>query len=147
MVLLVVIANTINIGADIGAVAAAGQLVVNLPFWLLAVVTAISVLLLEVLVTYKVYSRFLKWLALALLAYPATALIVPQPWGKIMLATVVPHIELSFAFLSSLEYLGHRFHHICFSGKHPKRLKKNSIKTYQHPGPIGENDCASSSAR
>jgi NRAMP (natural resistance-associated macrophage protein)-like metal ion transporter len=99
VVLLVVVANTINIGADIGAVAAAGQLVVDVPFWLLAVTTAIIVLLLEVLVTYKVYSRFLKWLALALLAYPATALIVPQPWGKIIVATFVPHIEFSFAFL------------------------------------------------
>jgi Mn2+/Fe2+ NRAMP family transporter len=83
VVLLVVAANTINIGADIGAVAEAGRLVVNVPFWVLAVATTLAILLLEVFVTYKVYANFLKWLALALLSYPATALIVHQPWKQI----------------------------------------------------------------
>lgn len=99
VVLLVLVANTINIGADIGAVAEAGRLVVNVPFWVLAVATTVAILLLEVFVTYKVYANFLKWLALALLSYPATALIVHQPWKQILYATVVPHIEFSFAFL------------------------------------------------
>lgn len=99
VVLLVVVANTINIGADIGAVAAAGQLVVNVPFWALAGGTTLLVVLLEVLVTYKRYARVLKWLALALLSYPATALIIDEPWPDILRATVIPHIEFSFAFL------------------------------------------------
>lgn len=99
VVLLVVIANTINIGADIGAVAAAAQLVVNIPFAVLAVVTALLVVTLEVALSYKTYSKGLKWLALALLAYPATALIVHEPWKEIFYATFVPHIEFSFAFL------------------------------------------------
>jgi len=99
-VALVVVANTINIGADIGAVAAAGQLVVaSAPFWLLAVITALVVIGLEVFVSYRAYAKVLKWLALALLAYPATALIIHQPWGEILRATVVPHIEFTFAFL------------------------------------------------
>jgi NRAMP (natural resistance-associated macrophage protein)-like metal ion transporter len=99
VVLLVVIANTINIGADIGAVAAAGQLVVDLPFWALAWATALTVIGLEVFVSYRTYAKVLKWLALALLAYPATALITPQDWGSIARATLLPHIEFSFAFL------------------------------------------------
>lgn len=99
VVLLVVIANTINIGADIGAVAAAGQLVVNVPFWILAALTAIIVISLEVLVCYKDYANVLKWLALALLSYPVTALIIQEPWGQILHATLIPHIEFSFAFL------------------------------------------------
>lgn len=99
VVLLVVVANTINIGADIGAVAEAGRLVVNVPFWILALGTVVAILLLEVFVTYRVYSNFLKWLALALLSYPATALIVHQPWKQIFYATLVPHIEFTFAFL------------------------------------------------
>lgn len=97
---LVVVANTINIGADIGAVAAAGQLVVpTVPFWAMALLTALVVVLLEVLVSYRTYAKVLKWLALALLAYPATALIVDQPWGEILYATLVPHVEFTFAFL------------------------------------------------
>lgn len=99
VVLLVVIANTINIGADIGAVAAAAQLVLPGPFWLYAVLTAATVLTLEICLPYKTYAKGLKWLALALLAYPATALIVDQPWGEILRATLIPHIEFTFAFL------------------------------------------------
>ena len=99
VVLLVVVANTINIGADIGAVAAAVQLVVDIPFVVLAVGAALLVVLLEVLLSYKVYARTLKWLAVALLAYPATALIVHEPWLEILKATFIPHIEFSFAFL------------------------------------------------
>lgn len=99
VVLLVVVANTINIGADIGAVAAAAQLVVPLPFALLAIGTAVIIVLLEVFVSYKVYAKFLKWLALALLSYPITALIVHEPWKQILYATIIPHFEFTFAFL------------------------------------------------
>lgn len=98
VVLLVAVANTINIGADIGAVAAAGQLVVKVPFWTLAVGTAGLLMVSEVFITYKTYAHVLKWLALALLSYPATTFIVKQPWKEILYATVVPHIELTFAF-------------------------------------------------
>lgn len=98
-VFLVVIANTINLGADIGAVAAACQLVVNLPFAVFAVITAVVIMLLEVFVSYKTYAKLLKWLSLTLLSYPITALIINEPWGQIAKATLVPHIELSFAFL------------------------------------------------
>jgi Mn2+/Fe2+ NRAMP family transporter len=52
----------------------------------------------EVLVTYKTYAKWLKFLALALLSYPATTFIVKQPWKEILYATAVPHIELTFAF-------------------------------------------------
>ena len=99
VVVLVVVANTINIGADIGAVAAAGQLISPLPFWFLAGLTAAVVIGLEVFVIYRTYANVLKWMALALLAYPATALLTEQPWWEIIRATLVPHIELSFAFL------------------------------------------------
>src|SRR5579864_4198597 len=99
VVLLVVVANTINVGADIAAVAEAGALVVPVPRWALAVLTTGVVLGLEVFITYARYAKVLKWLALALLAYPATALIVKQPWGQILYATFVPHLEFSVSFL------------------------------------------------
>lgn len=99
VVLLVAVANIINIGADIGAVAAAARLVVDLPFWLFAVLTTLIVVTLEVLVSYRTYARVLKWLALALLSYPATTFMIAEPWGEILRATIVPHIEFSFGFL------------------------------------------------
>ncbi len=96
---LVVVANTINIGADIGAVAAAVRLLVDIPFTLLAIAIAAIIVLLEVFVTYKQYAKGLKWLSLALLAYPVTALVVAEPWGEIIRATLIPHIEFSFQYL------------------------------------------------
>lgn len=96
---LVVIANTINIGADIGAMASAAQLLVPIPFVLLTLFFTALILVLEVFTNYKVYSKILKWLALALLAYPITVFIVHQPWLTVLKATVIPHFEFNFAFL------------------------------------------------
>jgi NRAMP (natural resistance-associated macrophage protein)-like metal ion transporter len=99
VVTLVVVANTINIGADIGAMASAAQLLIPIPFVVLTLLFTATILILEIFTNYKVYSRILKWLALALLAYPITAFIVHQPWGTVLKASVVPHIEFNFAFL------------------------------------------------
>jgi NRAMP (natural resistance-associated macrophage protein)-like metal ion transporter len=96
---LVVIANTINIGADLGAMAAAAQLLVHASFILLTLLFTSIILVLEVFTSYKVYSKILKWLAVTLMAYPITLFIVKQPWGTILRATVIPHFEFSFAFL------------------------------------------------
>ncbi|SJZ50364.1 NRAMP family divalent metal transporter [Sediminibacterium ginsengisoli] len=96
---LVVVANTINIGADIGAMAAAAQLLIPVPFVVLTLLFTAGILLLEVFTSYRVYARILKWLALALLAYPITVFIVDQPWPEVLRATVVPHFEFTFAFL------------------------------------------------
>lgn len=96
---LVVVANTINIGADIGAMAAAAQLLVPIPFVILTLLFTATILILEIFTNYKVYSRILKWLALTLLAYPITVFIVDQPWSTVLRATVVPHFEFSFDFL------------------------------------------------
>ncbi len=95
---LVVVANVINIGADLGAMAAAAQLLVPVPFIVLTLVFTTIILLLEVFTNYKVYSKILKWLAITLLAYPITLFIVHQPWATILKASVVPHFEFSFAF-------------------------------------------------
>ena len=96
---LVIVANTINIGADIGAMAAAANLLVPAPLIVLTLLFTVIILILEIFLSYKVYSGILKWLALALLSYPITVFIVHQDWGTVLKASVVPHIEFSFAFL------------------------------------------------
>ena len=98
-VILVVIANTINIGADLGAMAAALHLVIPINLVLLTLFFTALILLLEIFISYKKYAKILKWLALSLLAYPLTLFLVKEPWGTILKATFVPHVELSFAFL------------------------------------------------
>ena len=86
-VALVVVANTLNIGADLGAMAAALQLFIDIPYEFLAVGFAIGVILLEVGVPYKTYAKILKWLAITLFAYPVTAFVIGQDWGSIIKAT------------------------------------------------------------
>lgn len=98
VVTLVVIANVINIGADIGAMAAAANLILPLPFAVWTLLFTSSILILEIFTTYKVYARILKWLALSLLAYPVTVFIVQMPWLTVLKATFIPHIEFNFAF-------------------------------------------------
>lgn len=98
-VFLLVAANTLNIGADLGAMASAGQLLYNAPFELWLAGITILTLTLEVFVSYPNYARFLKYLTLSLFAYIATAFIVKQDWGAIAYATFIP----SFTF--SKEYL------------------------------------------
>ena len=95
-VILVVAANVINIGSDLGAMAATTRLFTPLPFALLAIGYAIIIVLLETFISYKSYSRMLKWLAIALFAYPVTAFVVGQNWSSIVAATFTLHPKLDF---------------------------------------------------
>lgn len=98
MVFAVFIANTINIGADIGAMAESLALITPLNFTQLTISITALILVFEIFTSYAVYSRILKWLALSLLAYPLTLLIIKAPWSLILPATFTPHFEFNFAF-------------------------------------------------
>ncbi|HEV2459158.1 MAG TPA: divalent metal cation transporter, partial [Ktedonobacterales bacterium] len=98
---LVFVANILNIGADLGAMTATIQLLVpGLPFLLLLVPLALGILALEVFIPYRRYAVVLKVLALALLAYVATGLIIGPQGAALLRATVVPTIQLSPTFLA-----------------------------------------------
>jgi NRAMP (natural resistance-associated macrophage protein)-like metal ion transporter len=82
IVALLLFANIVNIGADIGAMGAAANLLVGGPTLLYCILfTTISVLL-QIFVPYKIYSRVLKWLTLSLFAYVGTMFVVQIPWRK-----------------------------------------------------------------
>lgn len=100
VVFLVVAANSLNIGSDIGAMAASAQLLIpSVPLLPLSIGFAIVIVALEILVSYRIYIRVLKWLALALFAYVVTAFFVNVPWGEALLATVIPQIRFDGPFL------------------------------------------------
>jgi NRAMP (natural resistance-associated macrophage protein)-like metal ion transporter len=99
MVWLLLIANTINIGADIGAMAAAGRLLFPLPFVVFPVGFTALILALEIFLPYRVYARVLKWLVFSLFAYPLTVFLVKEPWATILSTTFLPHLEPNFQFL------------------------------------------------
>ncbi len=97
-VFLILIANTVNIGADIGAMAAAAGLIVPVPFAAATLLFVAIILLLEIFVPYKHYVPVLKWLALSLIVYPLTVLMIHIPWHEVLRATFVPHFEFTFGF-------------------------------------------------
>jgi NRAMP (natural resistance-associated macrophage protein)-like metal ion transporter len=98
MLALILVANTINLGADLGAMGAAAQLIVPVNFAVLVLFFTAAILILEIFTGYKTYARILKWLCLALLSYVVTVFLVKEPWGTILRATFVPHIEFTPEF-------------------------------------------------
>jgi NRAMP (natural resistance-associated macrophage protein)-like metal ion transporter len=93
---LLLIANTINIGADIGAMAASTKLVVpDIPIVLATFIFSALIISAEILIPYEKYVRLLKYLTISLFAYVATAIIVGGNFAQIFLATIIPHIEFT----------------------------------------------------
>ena len=89
-------ANAFNIGADLGAMAKATQLVFpGLGFALLVVGFVIASLTLQIFVSYRNYARYLKWLALILIAYIFSAILTDLPWRTILRFTIVPSLTFS----------------------------------------------------
>jgi Mn2+/Fe2+ NRAMP family transporter len=97
---LLVLANVINIGADLGAMGAALQLILPGPKWLYVPVFAILIVLLEVFMRYASYVSVLRWLTLSLFAYVATVFVVGVPWGTVAFHLVVPHVEWTAAYFT-----------------------------------------------
>jgi NRAMP (natural resistance-associated macrophage protein)-like metal ion transporter len=93
---LLLIANTINISADIGAMAASIKLVVpDIPIVLATFIFSAIIISAEILIPYEKYVRLLKYLTISLFAYVATAIIVGGNFAQIFLATIIPHIEFT----------------------------------------------------
>ncbi|MDQ2859590.1 MAG: divalent metal cation transporter [Pseudomonadota bacterium] len=100
LVALLVVANTINLGADMGAMGAALNLVVGGPTLLYVALFGAASILLEVFVRYARYVSVLKWLTLSLFAYVGVAIVVHMPWAKVAFHLVVPHISLAPGYLT-----------------------------------------------
>jgi Mn2+/Fe2+ NRAMP family transporter len=90
---LLLIANTLNIAADIAAMGDALRLVIGGPMLVYIALFGISCLAAEILIPYHNYSRYLKTLTLVLFAYVATAFTIRIPWGQVLFATFVPHLS------------------------------------------------------
>ncbi len=100
-VLMLFIANTINVGADLGAMAASVRLLVPaVPYYPLLVIFALGMLALEIFIPYRYYARVLKLLTLSLLAYVVTGFVIAPDWRQLLLATVIPQIQLTPQYLA-----------------------------------------------
>lgn len=101
-VLLLFIANTINIGADLGAMAASAQLIFNLPFIFFLLGFGFLTLLLEIFVSYKTYSKYLKFLTFSLFSYVSTAFIINVDWRHVLFSTLIPTLKFSKDYLFNI---------------------------------------------
>jgi NRAMP (natural resistance-associated macrophage protein)-like metal ion transporter len=98
-VFILFLANTINIGADLGAMASVGEYLFGVPFVGLLILIAAVILTLEIFVPYTAYAKILKYLTLSLFAYIISAVIIKQDWSQIAVSTFTP------AFSFEKEYL------------------------------------------
>jgi len=92
-VLLLLIANTLNIAADVAAMGEVAELVTGFNRHLMTAVFVFATLLLQVFVPYHRYVEFLKWLTLSLLSYAAVLFTVHVPWGQVALHTFLPSFK------------------------------------------------------
>ena len=92
VVLLLLVANVINLGADLGAMGAALGLLIGGPQHLYTVLFGVVCILLETFMSYARYAAVLKWLTLSLFAYVAVVFAAHVPWESALYSTLVPHL-------------------------------------------------------
>ena len=94
--LLLFVANAFNIGADLGAMAKGAQLInEGWNFYMLVIGFSAISLALQVFTPYDKYARYLKWLAMVLLAYVASAILAHLNWSDVMHNAFIPHIKFN----------------------------------------------------
>jgi Mn2+/Fe2+ NRAMP family transporter len=93
IIALLLMANIINIGADIGAMGAAVHLLVGGPAHLYCVLFSLVSVVLQVRIPYETYSGILKWLALSLFSYVGTIFVVQINWPEVIRGTSIPTIS------------------------------------------------------
>ncbi|THD64725.1 NRAMP family divalent metal transporter [Phenylobacterium sp.] len=100
IVLLLVVANVINLGADLGAMGAGLKLLIGGPQLVYVAGFGLVTVLLEVFSRYSRYVSILKWLTLSLFAYVGVAFIVHMPWLAVAKSLVVPQISFTPAYMT-----------------------------------------------
>jgi len=102
IIAFLLIANIINIGADVGAMGAAVNLLLGGPALLYCVLFALVSVVLQVRIPYKTYSGILKWLTLSLFSYVGTIFVVQINWPEVMRGTFIPTISFKGEYLAAL---------------------------------------------
>lgn len=102
IVALLLIANTINIGADLGAMGAALHLLLGGQIGVYTAAFGIFSAALQVFIPYHRYVQVLKWLTLALFAYVATIWVVQIPWGQVARETLLPAFSLKSSYVTAV---------------------------------------------
>jgi len=99
---IVAIANTFNIGADIGSMAAATRLIVPVPYVVLVLAFTAVMALIEVFVPYRTYSRILRWLCLSIASYVIVLFFIDVSWVTVLSHTFVPRLHMNRSTIAAV---------------------------------------------
>jgi len=99
---LLLVANVFNIGADLGGMAEATEMITGIKQYFWTPVYALLIISLLFFSSYRHIARIFKWLTLVLFAYIVAAFLARPDWPSVLRATLVPHVEWSSAFLATL---------------------------------------------
>ena len=102
MVGLLLVANIVNLGADLAAMGAAVGLLIGGPLWLYTLLFGAFCVIVEVWLSYERYASVLKWATLSLFAYVAVVIVAHVPWGEALTSLVVPRIEYTGAYATAV---------------------------------------------
>ncbi|BCG87909.1 iron transporter [Mesorhizobium sp. 113-3-9] len=102
VVVLLIVANIINIGADLGAMGDALKLIIDGPALLYVVLFGTISVLLQIFLNYSRYVSVLKWLTLSLFAYFGTVLFVHVPWSEVAKGLFIPKLSLDASFWTAV---------------------------------------------
>ena len=102
IVLLLLVANVVNIGADLHAIAAVVELLTGVPHLALIAPIGIAVALMEILVPYALFARYLKLLTLVIFAYVIGAFVAQPDWTAALTSTIVPRLALDQAMIATV---------------------------------------------
>jgi NRAMP (natural resistance-associated macrophage protein)-like metal ion transporter len=99
---VVSVANIFNLGADIGAMGAAMQLVLPKTAGVFSVIFGVGSLAGVMMIPYSTYAKYLKWLTLSLFAYVGVVFFAHVSWTAVLHATLFPHLDLTKEYLTAL---------------------------------------------
>jgi NRAMP (natural resistance-associated macrophage protein)-like metal ion transporter len=130
---LLLLANTINLGADLGAMAAALKLLIGGPAGLYVAGFAIGCTWLEVFSRYQRYISILRWTSFVLLIYVAVALVVHVPWGVVLYRTFVPNFSLKADYVVTVvAVLGTTITPYCFFWQSSQEAEDERVDPIAH---------------
>jgi Mn2+/Fe2+ NRAMP family transporter len=135
--MLILAANTFNIGADVAAMASATRLVVDLPVELLAITMTAVMLGLELTLPYHRYARVLRWLALSLLAYVVVLAMVDVDWDAVASSLLSPSLALDRAEIAALiAVFGTTVSPYLFFWQASEEVEEELEQTHNSPAPL-----------
>jgi NRAMP (natural resistance-associated macrophage protein)-like metal ion transporter len=133
IVALLLVANILNLGADLGAMGAATHLLVAGSTQLYVVIFAVGCALLEIFSRCERYASILKWTSVSLFAYVATALVVHVPWGQVAFATFVPSFTWQTDYIVTIvAVLGTTITPYCFFWQSSEEAEEERINPAAH---------------